>query len=135
MGTFGTQTLRIANKTACTTEKSQTACGFVIEFVTIVTDYKYNSTDINVGGCPDSEIRTYINNDIYNALPTSLKFGIISTKVISSHGNTEGEENFESIDKLYLLDLQEIFGNNSESRFDTTIRLLFERWNKPKKIL
>ncbi|MBR1936182.1 MAG: hypothetical protein IJ842_00660 [Bacilli bacterium] len=129
MGTFGTQTLRIANKSTpaeCSTEGfSQTACGFVIEFTDIVTSHRMNpydssSTSIgngNIGGWPASEMRTYVNADIYNALPQELKDGIIETTVVSGHGSTSGETNFTTPDKLYLLSAREVW--NYTGIYDT----------------
>ena len=121
MGTLGTHTLRIANKstpTECsTTGFSQTACGFVLEFADIITTHNMNSTDTNVGGWPASSMRTYVNTDIYNALPQELRDGIIDTTVVSGHGSTSGETNFTSTDKLYLLSIHEVWedvdGNTS----------------------
>ena len=121
MGTLGTHTLRIANKSTpaeCSTEGfSQTACGFVLEFDDIITTYNMNSTNTNVGGWHASAMRTYVNTDIYNALPTELKNGIIDTTVVSGHGYTAGEANFTSTDKLYLLSTHEVWedvdGNTS----------------------
>ena len=113
MGTLGTHTLRIANTsipTECSnTGFSQTACGFVLEFADIITEHNMNSTETNVGGWPASSMRTYVNTDIYNALPTELKNGIIDTTVVSGHGSTSGETNFTSTDKLYLLSTHEVF--------------------------
>ena len=113
MGTFGTHTLRIANTTTpaeCSTEGfSQTACGFVIEFADIITTHVMNSNDTNVGGWPASSMRTYVNTDIYNALPEVLRNAIINTTVISGHGSTEGETNFASTDKIYLLSTHEVW--------------------------
>ena len=121
MRTLGTHTLRIANTstpTECsTTGFSQTACGFVLEFADIITTHNMNSTSTNVGSWPASEMRTYVNTDIYNALPTELKNGIIDTIVVSGHGDTSGETNFTSTDKLYLLSTHEVWedvdGNTS----------------------
>ena len=113
MGTFGTHTLRIANKstpTECsTTGFSQTTCGFVLEFADIITAHNMNSTSTNVGGWSASEMRTYVNTDILNALPTELKNGIIDTTVVSGHGSTAGETNFTSTDKIYLLSTHEVW--------------------------
>lgn len=67
-----------------------------------------NSTDTNVGGWKDSKLRTYVNSDIYNLLPAELKEVIISTRVISGHGSTSEEENFQTADKLYLLSTKEL---------------------------
>ena len=114
MGSLGTHTLRIANKTTpaecSTTGFSQTACGFVLEFADIITTHVMNSSQTNVGGWPASEMRTYVNSDIYNALPSELKNGIINTTVVSGHGSTSGETNFTSTDKMYLLSTKEVWG-------------------------
>ena len=113
MGTLGTHTLRIANKSTpaecSTTGFSQTACGFVLEFADIITTHNMNSTNTNVGGWPASEMRTYVNSDIYNALSSELKNGIINTTVVSGHGANDSS-NFTSTDKLYLLSTKEVWG-------------------------
>ena len=113
--TYGTHTLRIANTTTpseCnTTGFSQTACGFVLEFADIITYHVMNDTDTNVGGWPATTIRTFVNNDIYNALPSELQNAIIDTTVVSGHGSTSGESNFTSNDKLYLLAPKEIYSD------------------------
>ena len=113
MGTFGKHTLRIANMSTpaeCSTAGfSQTACGFVLEFADIITTRKMNSTATNSGGWPASEMYTYVQNDIYNALPSELKNGIIDTYVVSGHGPNDSA-NFTSTDKLYLLSTKEVWG-------------------------
>ena len=119
LGDLGIHTVRISNMSECTNgETSETACGFVVEFADIITKQKFNSTTTNVGGWKDSEIRTYINSTIYNALPSDLQNVIVSTKVISGHGSTSGETNFETQDKLYLLNAQEVWNGNS---YDTSV--------------
>ena len=118
LGELGTHTVRISNMSECESETSETACGFVVEFADIITNQQFNSTNTNVGGWKDSEIRTYINSTIYNALPSDLQNVIVSTKVISGHGSTSGETNFETQDKLYLLNAQEVWNGNS---YDTSV--------------
>ena len=114
MGTYGTHTLRVANTSTpsecSTTGFSQTACGFVLEFADIITAHTMNDTDTNVGGWPATSMRTFVNNDIYNSLPTDLKNGIIDTIVVSGHGKSDSS-NFTSTDKLYLLAPKEIYTN------------------------
>ena len=111
--TYGTHTLRVANTSTpsecSTTGFSQTACGFVLEFTDIITTHKMNDTLTNTGGWPATSMRTFVNNDIYNAIPEEIKNAIIDTTVISGHGSTSGEENFTSTDKLYLLAPKEIY--------------------------
>ena len=121
MGSLGTHTLRIANKstpTECsTTGFSQTACGFVLEFADIITEHIMNpytsgvttTGNGNIGGWPASEMRTYVNSDIYNALPEELRNGIINTTVVSGYGSNDSS-NFTSTDKMYLLSTKEVYG-------------------------
>ena len=113
--------LRIANLSTpseCETEGfSQTACGFVIEFSDIITTHRMNpytdgttDGDGSKGGWEYSEMRTYLNTDIYNALPSELSSKIKDdTTVVSGHGKND-TENFITTDKLYLLSPQEVWG-------------------------
>ena len=117
-------TVRISNMSECTNgETSETACGFVVEFVDIIEKHNYNkATSVytygtNIGGWKDSELRRYISNTIFNSLPTDLQNVIISTKVTSSHGSSDST-NFETQDKLYLLNSQEVYGSNN---YDTSV--------------
>ena len=124
LGTYGTHTLRIANTSTpsecSTTGFSQTACGFVLEFEDIITTHNMNPSGTykgatyqygwNVDGWPASSMYTFVNNDIYNTLPSELKNGIIDTTVVSGHGSKD-TANFTSTDKLYLLAPKEIYAN------------------------
>ncbi len=117
--TYGTHTLRVANTSTpseCSeTGFSQTACGFVLEFADIITTHKMNNTKTNVGGWPASSMYTFVNNDIYNAIPSEIKNAIIDTTVVSGHGSTSGETNFTSTDKLYLLSTAEVWAQGSSN--------------------
>ncbi len=129
MGTYGTHTLRIANTSTpseCSeTGFSQSACGFVLEFADIITTHNmnpsgtYNGTQYdygwNVDGWPASSMYTFVNNDIYNAIPSEIKDAIIDTTVVSSHGESESF-NFTSTDKLYLLAPKEIYTDFNDTR-------------------
>ena len=112
--TYGTHTLRVANTSTpseCSgTGFSQSACGFVLEFADIITEHAMNDTNTNVGGWPATSMRTFVNNDIYNAIPSEIKNAIIDTTVVSGHGR-EDAENFTSTDKLYLLSTAEVWAN------------------------
>ena len=93
LGTYGTHTLRIANTSTpseCSgTGFSQTACGFVLEFADIITTHNmnpsgtYKGTQYDYGwnkdGWPASSLYTFVNNDIYNAIPSEIKNAIIDT--------------------------------------------------------
>ena len=122
-------TVRIANKSTpaeCNDSNfSQTACGFVVEFVDIVEERQMNSTDTNVGGWKNSAMRTYANGDFLNKLPAELRNVIIETKVVSGHGSTTDETNFTSEDKIYLLSAHEVWEDgtsNQVSSLDTAYK-------------
>ena len=119
-------TVRVANNTTpaeCSrTDFSQTACGFVVEFVDILMAGSMNSSKTNVGGWPATEARGLANGIYFKSLPSDLQKVIIDTKVISGHGSTSGETNFTSTDKLYLLSAREVWEegtNNQISEYDT----------------
>ena len=118
LGSYGKHTLRIANKSTpseCSnTNFSQSACGFVLEFVDIITTRKMNDTKTNVGGWPATSMRTFVNNDIYNAIPSEIKNAIIDTTVVSGHEKSD-TENFTSTDKLYLLSTAEVWAQGSSN--------------------
>ncbi len=117
---YSTFTVRIANKSTpseCNTAGfSQTACGFVVEFVDIITTYKMNSPSTNSGGWPASEMYNFVNNNIYNALPSELKSVIIDTYSVSGHGSGESSNLVSENDKLYLLSTKEVWGKEGTSR-------------------
>ena len=134
LGTYGTHTLRIANTSTpseCSgTGFSQTACGFVLEFADIITTHNmnpsgtYKGTQYDYGwnkdGWPASSMYTFVNNDIYNAIPSEIKNAIIDTTVVSGHGS-EDTANFTSTDKLYLLSTAEVWaqGSSNTISYDT----------------
>ena len=118
LGSYGKHTLRIANKSTpseCSnTNFSQSACGFVLEFADIIITHKMNDTNTNIGGWPATSMRTFVNNDIYNAIPSEIKNAIIDTTVVSGHGKSD-TENFTSTDKLYLLSTAEVWAQGSSN--------------------
>lgn len=117
-------TVRVANNTKpeeCTREDfSQTACGFVVEFVDIVEDRAVNSIEQSISKWTDTELYSYLNNEFIKKLPTDLQNVIIDTKVITSYGgfipdtgnydkNSSREDgNWETVDKVYLLSKREV---------------------------
>ena len=131
LGSYGKHTLRIANKSTpseCSnTNFSQSACGFVLEFADVITTHNmnpsgtYKGTQYNYGwnidGWPASSMYTFVNNDIYNAIPSEIKNAIIDTTAVSGHGKSD-TKNFTSTDKLYLLAPKEIY-TDFDDTYDT----------------
>ena len=90
MGKYGTHTLRVANTSTpsecSTTGLSQSPCVDLLEFADIITTYIMCDTNTNAGGWPSTSMRTFVNNDIYNALSDEIKNAIIDTTVVSGFG-------------------------------------------------
>ncbi|MCI6932544.1 MAG: DUF6273 domain-containing protein [Tenericutes bacterium] len=134
-------TVRIANKSTpaeCSgTDFSQTACGFVVEFVDIIITLPMSPTATNVGGWPATLMRKSAGNEnereftfvdtegtshtyptFFSLLPIELQNVIIDTTVVSGHGVNDST-NFISIDKIYMLSLAELAKNDEISTADT----------------
>ena len=120
-------TVRVANKT--TPEEcdnlnfSQTACGFVVEFVDVVeNNIRMNFSNVkNTGGWPASNLRKYSNGDFYNKLPEELRNVIIDTKVVSSYGSIDKNKlrtdgNWDSTDKIFLLSSHEVYEDGTSNK-------------------
>ena len=136
-GTTQNYTLRLANTStpsACSANGfSQTACGVVIEFKTLVGNYYYNTSNTNTGGWKESNLHTYLNDTIYNNLPEDLKAVIIKTAPIVSEAGSGGVSDDITApgDYLYLQSAPEVgivSANDSNTR-----KLTFYETNNSKK--
>ena len=120
ISTMGTYKVRVVNNSIpaeCTTTGiySQSACGFVVEFVDNISNHSMRNTEnYNNSGWKVSDMRDYVNNDIYNLLPNDLKEQIITTPIISGTGYHDSIRYVSTVDKLYLLDAKELWGNDSD---------------------
>ena len=112
--------VRVANNTTpaeCSGNNfSQTACGFVVEFVDIIENRTTGLTNENTKSYVDSEIRTYLNNAFYNKLPSDLRDNIITTNIIAVTAKINGTSpvgvalTAASSDKIFLINETEITG-------------------------
>ena len=79
----------------------------------MTTTHAMNSTNTNIGGWKDSEMRTYVNNDVYNALPSDLQTVIKTVNKVSDNGNEDTTTLNTTQDKLFLLSTTEVGFNVS----------------------
>ena len=124
-GEFAVRIANMSTPSACSTNGfSQTACGFVLEFVDIITTHYMNSSNTSSGGWASTAMRTYINSTIYDSLPEELKKIIIETFVVSGAGKNQSSPSV--MDKLYLLDPRELHTsvNGADSLSSSQSRLL-----------
>ena len=110
--------LRLANKISTdgvcySTVNSQTACGFVVEFVDAVTTMKMRDTSTNAGGYPATKVYTYLNGTLWDKLPEDLRGVISDTRVVSGHGSSDSSNFTSTGQKLFLLSGKEIYGSDS----------------------
>ena len=80
--------------------------GFVAHYPTALTK-RMNPTSTNVGGWDESEMRTFLNDQMFAAMPTPLQALIVSVRVLASEGNRSTNIT-TSIDKIYLLAIAEV---------------------------
>ena len=113
---------------ACESETSETACGFVVEFADIIEKKEFNKADkeneyrTNNGGWENSELRKYINTTLFDYFSGELKSVISSTKLVFGHGKIDAQ-NYQTYDNLYLLSSEEIYGDfsySNNSNYDTS---------------
>ena len=72
-----------------------------------------NSTNTNVGGWNSCAMRTYLNSNIFNALPIQWQSMIKAVDVLASKGNTSATI-LTSSDKLFLFSQAEVGFNKTE---------------------
>ena len=136
-------TIRIANKSTVpncgNSGYSETACGFVVEFVDIITTMQMKNSYSNAGGYPATDMPTFLNTTLYGQLPSDIQSVIEPTTVISGYGCISGwnwstwscsnpdnsGNNFTSTNqKLYLLSGKEIFDSyDFDTAANTTTQL------------
>ena len=74
----------------------------------MTTYYNMNLTNTNIGGWKDSEMRTYLNNDVYNALSSDLQTVIKTVNKVSDNGNRDTTTLNITQDKLFLFSTTEV---------------------------
>ena len=131
-----TFTVRIANISTpeeCNSEGFyQTACGFVVEFVDIITERIGHSSWAGSLYWPESEMYSFVTEDIYNALPSELRNVIIDTYTLSyDYYDVSTKVSYEttSIDKLYLLAPKEVWGDDLLSDSTATLTRQLDYYN------
>ena len=119
LGTFGKHNVRVANVDACAAGvQTEAACGFVIEFVDSIANHGFLSASSNVVSYPDSEMKRFLTNEVYPAIPEEVRKYIIPTTVLTGRTNNdctsncgEGRDangNYLTSEYLYLEDIQEV---------------------------
>lgn len=74
-------------------------------------------TETNTGGWAKSNLRTWCNNDLYNALPSDLRSIIKEVKKLSDGGNGSTKL-VETIDKCWLASIDEVYHWNGDNTTD-----------------
>ena len=89
--------------------------GITVQFKEIMTNEKtMNLSKNNIGGWRDCEMRTYVNNDVYNSLPLDLQAVIKTVNKVSDNGYVDEITLNTTQDKLFLLSLEEVGFTSSD---------------------
>ena len=114
-------TVRLANNSTPSecdgTDFSQTACGFVVEFVDIIEQRTMGS---NGNAWDEANVRTYLNGNFLKKLPTEVQNLIIYTNTVSNNASVD---TISTSDKVYLLSPAEIFYGLTGNDADKTRQL------------
>ena len=93
---------------------SENFAGVVFHMIGLMNaQHRMNASNTNSGGWPSCEMRTWLNNTIFPALPQQWRAMIKSVQVLSSAGATSANI-VSSNDKLFLLSQAEVGFNASE---------------------
>jgi len=103
-GEVKSYTLVITNnsfKEGCN-EASQASCGFVLEFKELL--YLDNN---ETNEWENSSVRNYLNETLYELLPSTIKDSILETKIVLN-------DTIVSSDKIYISNIEEVLTNNEK---------------------
>lgn len=90
-----------------------------------------NPSDTNAGGWNGCEIRTWLNNTVYNQLPDSIKQILKLMNVWTANGgNQAGTTGVYSEDYLALPAEREVFGSNTSADSTVEAQLIQLEWYK-----
>ena len=86
--------------------------GITFIFKDSIVTHNMNSTDSNAGGWEKSEMRSYLNSEGVNLLPSDLKQKVVSVKKLTNNvGVTESTSSVTSTsDRLWLFSYTELCG-------------------------
>ena len=79
----------------------------------IITTHVMNSTSTNANGWEASEMRSWLQSEVYNALPADVKAAIVSVNK-TYYDKTTGETK-TCTDKVWIPSAGEIFGNSNDT--------------------
>lgn len=93
--------------------------GITFIFKDCIGEHNMNSTDTNAGGWETSEMRTYLNSEGLNLLPSDLKQKVVSVnKLTNNVGYTQDVSSVtKTVDQLWLFSFVELAGTLDQSEF------------------
>jgi hypothetical protein len=114
----------------CQDQKSDNSGAAGLTFQTthaLATPYQMNTSDTNSGGWGETSARDWLNNVIFEDLPSSLKKNIVNVEKYyrNCYSDDEGEIIYTD-DKLFLLSMKELYDYNSDN-YDISYAQLYEQ--------
>lgn len=96
--------------------------GITFIFKDCIGEGKMNPSDTNAGGWEASEMRSYLNSEDLNLLPSDLKQKVVTVnKLTNNVGETQDVSSVtKTVDKLWLFSFVELAGNANQSDFSSS---------------
>lgn len=114
------------------TVKIEPTCAFVVGMKDCMnTLHVMNDSSTNTGGWNNCEMRTYLNNTVYNQLPNSIKQILKKMNIWTANGGSQsGTTGTYSEDYLALAAEKEVVGANSYGNDTIEAKLFQFEWYK-----
>lgn len=96
-------------------------------------DHPMNKNYTNKGGWKASDMRRYVNKDVFNLLPDEVQDVIVPTKIVQILDN----KRIETMDNLFCLSRTQVCGPSNASRFepeDSQIDIFVKNENRVKTV-
>ncbi|ACV23261.1 Uncharacterised protein [Slackia heliotrinireducens] len=93
--------------------------GITFQFVDSVSQFAMNDYGTNYGGWADSDMRSWLNSEMYLRLPSDLRNVVVEVEKATNNEGSASDRSCVSItsDKLWLLSLVEIIGISGEEAY------------------
>ena len=123
-----------------TTVKTYPTCAFVVGAKDCLTTYTMNTSSTNAGGWNGCEMRTWLNDTVYNRIPGSFRQIFKKMNVWTANGGSQSSTiGVYSEDYLALPAEKEVFGSNTYADESIESRLFQFDWyetssNRIKKV-
>ena len=105
--------------------------GITFIFKDCIGEHVMNSSNTNAGGWEASQMRSWLNSDVLNQLPTDLKNKVVKVNKLTNNTGETQSPSFvtKTQDSLWLFSFKELAGDISQSDFSSYRAYVADIWN------